>query len=64
MKRFLILVALVVLVASSAVPTASGQRPCTERLLRAASVLTYDERSGLQIFVWERCGKRSGVPMG
>ena len=64
MKRFFIVVALVVFLASSAVPTASGQRPCTERLLRAASVLTYDERSGLQIFVWERCGQRAGIPMG
>jgi hypothetical protein len=66
MKRVFLLVSLIVLVASIGVPSASAQRPCSERVLRAAAELgSLDSgRYGLQLYIWERCGQRVGIPFG
>ena len=66
MKRVLLLISLIVLVASLAAPSASAQRPCADRVLRAAPELGSVglDRYGIQLYIWDRCGKRGGIPFG
>ena len=46
----------------------SARRPCPERQLQGVSSRgpsgAASERYGLQVFVWEGCGNRSGIPFG
>jgi hypothetical protein len=66
MKRLISIIGLVLVVAAVAAPTSSAQRPCADRVLRTTSGLESSavERYGLQLFVWDRCGNRSGVAFG
>lgn len=69
MKRLAIafVLAVVTAVVIAAPAGAARQQTCSEaRILRAAAQLssTTENRYGLQLYQWERCGARVGVAFG